>query len=156
MRVAIILYRLGGCAGHTTSSVVYLHSQERRRIVHARTRSERASKKGLTKEMIPCQMKRKRPQSPAASAPKAELSSAYQISPIIFLSFRSEKLLRMGRLGWTSSSHRLHRHCTVAQGTLNKRRELHTEVIWTNSLCFFFNPMAHQHNAMHYNIIWGI
>lgn len=31
--------------------------------------------------------------------------------------------------GHTSSSHRLHRHRAVSPGTLNKHRELHTEVI---------------------------
>lgn len=98
MRIAIILYRLGSCAGHTTSSVIYLHSQEHSKIVHAHTCSERARKKAFTKAMSRCQMKRKQPQSPGDCAPKAEHFSAYQISPIFFSGLGAKDFLEWA--GW--------------------------------------------------------
>lgn len=72
----------------------------------------------------------------------------------IIFRFRSEKPLRMGRLGWTTSLYWLHHHCIESSGTLNKRRALHTEVLTRsdlNQLEPVFNPMAHQ-NTIQYNM----
>lgn len=43
-RVAIIFYKLGSCAGHAASSVLYLHSQGCRKNVHAHALKEQVKR----------------------------------------------------------------------------------------------------------------